>query len=190
MSGSDPPHVFSDSSLKPREPMLTAPLASPSHLLAYDGELRWWKPTWRDAWRYLGWRWVFFLPAAAVLCMLAVIAMDPRPIQYLWFLGPKLLIMMLCPPFIAAGYAMKLGVQARKEPFCIHCGYELSGLPDHHRCPECGVEYDFKAIEEYRRDPDWFIQRYKAQRATRAEQLPFDTGVARPGQHRRSRDGT
>lgn len=115
---------------------------------------------------------------------------EPRMIRYLWFLGPKLLIMLLCLPFVAAGYAMKLGVQARKEPFCIHCGYELSGLPDHHQCPECGVPYDFKAIDEYRRDPDWFIQRYKAQQTTRPEQSPFDTGAARPGQRRRSRDGT
>lgn len=25
---------------------------------------------------------------------------------------------------------------------CTHCLYPLDGLPDHHRCPECGNEFD------------------------------------------------
>lgn len=191
MPGTDPaPRPANAPSLPLHERIPTEPLASPAHLLAHTGEVRWWKPTWRDSWRYMGWRWVLFLPAAALVCAIAAVFIEPRNFQYVWFLGPKLLIMLLCLPFIAAGYAMKLGVQARKEPFCIHCGYELSGLPDHHHCPECGMPYDFKAIDEYRRDPDWFIQRFKAQQGTRPEQAPFDTGAARPGRRRRSRDGT
>lgn len=191
MPGSDSvPPSAPGSSLPLNERIPTGPLGSPVHLLAHDGDVRWWKPTWRNAWRYLGWRWVLFLPALAVLCAMAAVVIEPRLIQYVWFIGFKLLIILLCLPFIAAGYAMKSGVQARKEPFCIHCGYDLSGLPDNHRCPECGVPYDFKAIDEYRRDPDWFIQRYKAQRNARPEQVPFDAGAARPGPRRRSRDGT
>lgn len=30
----------------------------------------------------------------------------------------------------------------RTDPHCGHCGYTLSGLADHGRCPECGTEYD------------------------------------------------
>lgn len=192
MPGADPfPPASPTPGLPLHAPAPTEPLASPVHLRGRAQKtVRWWKPTWRNAWRYLGWRWVLFLPAAAVLCMLAAMLIEPRRLQYLWFLGPKLLIMLLCLPFVAAGYALNRGVQARKEPFCIHCGYDLSGLPDHHQCPECGLPYDFAAIEEYRRDPDWFIQRYKAQRSRKPEQAPFDTGAARPGRRRRSRDGT
>lgn len=184
MPQGDPAHRISPPSHVPPEP-----LASPVHLRGVTDQVRWWKPTWRDAWRYLGWRWVLFLPAAGVLCLLAGMVVEPRLLRFLWFLGPKLLVMLVCLPFIAAGYALKRGVQARKEPFCIHCGYDLSGLPDHYTCPECGLPYEFKAIDEYRRDPDWFIQRYKAQQGTAPEQAPFDTGPAR-GPRRRSRDGT
>ena len=191
MSRSDPiPPASGASPLPPHELVSTEPLASPVHLLAHQGEVRWWKPTWRDAWRYLGWRWVLFLPAAALLCVIAAMVIEPRMIRYVWFLGPKLLIMLLCLPFVAAGYAMKLGVQARKEPFCIHCGYELSGLPDHYQCPECGVPYDFKVIDEYRRDPDWFIQRYKRSKAPGPNRRRSTRAPARPGQRRCSRDGT
>jgi hypothetical protein len=191
-SGVDP---FKPAAPTPRAPLHEQvplePLASPVHLRGQGADVRWWKPTWRDAWRYLGWRWVLFLPAAGVLCLFVAMVLEPGMGRLIWFLGPKLLIMILCLPFIAAGYALKRGVQARSEPFCIHCGYELSGLPDHYLCPECGLPYDFQAIEEYRRDPDWFIQRYKAQHKTAVEQTPFDAGPAQPGRpRRRSRDGT
>jgi hypothetical protein len=188
MSGTDP--VQPASSRRLHEQVPAEPLASPVHLRGQGQDVPWWKPTWRDSWRYLGWRWLLFLPAAGVLCLLAALVFEPGIGQFVWFLGPKLVIMILCLPFLAAGYALKRGVQSRSEPFCIHCGYELSGLPDHHRCPECGLPYDFKAIEEYRRDPDWFIQRYKAQHKTVVEQAPFDAGPAQPGRRRRSRDGT
>ena len=35
---------------------------------------------------------------------------------------------------------------------CFHCGYDLRGLPDHHRCPECGGEYlKAKVVEDWKR---------------------------------------
>jgi hypothetical protein len=165
-------------------------LASPVHLCGEARDVPWWKPTWREAWRHLGWRWLLFLPAAGVICLVAAMVVEPDMAGFVWILGPKLMIMILCLPFVAAGYALKRGVQARSGLFCIHCGYDLSGLPDHHRCPECGLPYDFQAIEEYRRDPGWFIQRYKAQQKTTVEQAPFNAGPRRPGRRRRSRDGT
>lgn len=32
--------------------------------------------------------------------------------------------------------------------FCPQCGFDLSGLPDEHRCPECGFGYQREAIVE------------------------------------------
>jgi hypothetical protein len=138
--------------------------------------------------RYLGWRWVLLLPAVGALGMLRAMVLEPGLWRVFWYVGPKLSIMLLSLPFIAAGYAFKQAIKARTEPFCIHCGYDLAGLPDHHRCPECGVPYSFGAIEEYRRDPAWFIQRYKAQREVSVEQAPFEAGPR--SNRKRSRDGT
>lgn len=78
-------------------------------------------------------------------------------------------------------------LRSRKGPFCIHCGYTLMGLPDHHTCPECGETYSFATIEEYRRDPNWFIRRYTMHRELPRRDEPFMAGIPkRP----RSRDGT
>ena len=164
------------------------PAASPVHLQAVGQEIRWWRPGWRDALRYMGWRWVLLLPAAGVIVMLVVMAMEPGLFRLFWYIGPKFSIMLLSLPFLAAGYAFKRAIQARTEPFCIHCGYDLAGLPDHYQCPECGVPYTFNAIEEYRRDPAWFIQRYKAQGQFPVDQAPFEAGPR--SARRRSRDGT
>ena len=74
-----------------------------------------------------------------------------------------------------------------QEPFCIHCGYDLTGLPDHHTCPECGRPYTFATINEYRRDPHWFKQPLQNESAIyRSRDAPFHAGFARKTTH----DGT
>ena len=37
-------------------------------------------------------------------------------------------------------------VRALQCDVCLNCGYSLKGLPDSHRCPECGVAYDRKQV--------------------------------------------
>ncbi|MCG3138559.1 MAG: hypothetical protein HJJLKODD_02424 [Phycisphaerae bacterium] len=32
--------------------------------------------------------------------------------------------------------------------FCLHCGYDLSSLPDEHHCPECGEKYEIHALKK------------------------------------------
>jgi hypothetical protein len=47
------------------------------------------------------------------------------------------------------------GFRATVRPrVCIHCRYELTGLPDFYTCPECGRPYCFVDIDAYFDDPD------------------------------------
>ncbi|MCK4623872.1 MAG: hypothetical protein KAV00_01065 [Phycisphaerae bacterium] len=47
------------------------------------------------------------------------------------------------------------GFRMKADPRrCIHCHYDLTGLPDHHTCPECGRPYTFTDIDAYFDDPE------------------------------------
>jgi hypothetical protein len=129
---------------------------------------------------------LLFLPAAGLIAMLFLMPWYAfmSNVFVLWW---KLLVPAVVLP---AAYAFSLAshsIRQRKEPFCIHCGYDLSGLPDNHTCPECGEPYSWRIIDEYRRDPDWFIERYKKRNDIPAADVPFE---ARPSARKRSRDGT
>lgn len=38
-------------------------------------------------------------------------------------------------------------------PHCTYCGYDLTGLPDDHRCPECGEVFSLAECLVYQKDP-------------------------------------
>jgi uncharacterized paraquat-inducible protein A len=38
-------------------------------------------------------------------------------------------------------------VRTNDHHCCTNCGYCLNDLPDRHRCPECGIEYDMQALQ-------------------------------------------
>jgi hypothetical protein len=162
-------------------------IASPHELRPRDPrEVRWYKPSFGSALQMMGWRLVFFVPALALVFSLFLLPGHLWITQFLFVFWKLLLIAIVLP----TGYALKLAknaLQARKEPFCIHCGYDLSGLQDDHACPECGEPYKFSMIEEYRRDPSWFIQRYNRRFEMAAVHQPF---LARKAMRKKSRDGT
>jgi len=127
------------------------------------------------------------VPAVVLLAGLAMLPWRPQFLQLLFWGGGKLLLLSVGGAIGMAGTAIRAVVRQRKEPFCIHCGYTLLGLPDHHICPECGRPYSLRLIDEYRRDPHWFVQRYKAHRILPNADEPF---LARPSTKPKSRDGT
>jgi len=99
----------------------------------------------------------------------------------------KVAMLLIASAISITGYVLNRAIRARKEPFCIFCGYSLNGLPDHYRCPECGRPYTWDQIEEYRQDPQWFIERWKARQSLPPADAPLE---AKPSRRPRSRDGT
>src|SRR4051812_47130088 len=98
----------------------------PSHVDA-GAEPQWYLPGLGETARLLGWRWVYFLPAIGLLVLVFWIPARPWLIQFLvayW----KLWIIAVAVPTGVAVNAAKHAIRARKDPFCIHCGYGLSGL--------------------------------------------------------------
>lgn len=159
------------------------PVASPIDAYWIGDDARWYQPTWSETARLLGWRWVYCAPLLLVIAGCIIYPqLTLRLVIYTW----KLLIFAIAIPMVAFTKAARNVVHDRQDPFCIHCGYSLLGLPDRHRCPECGQPYLHAVIEEYRRDPAFFLQRCQALRGVRADYEPFAAGPVR----RKSRDGT
>jgi hypothetical protein len=174
----------------PLEARVPEPIeASPFHLrLSPDDNPTWWKPGWSDIQHHVGWRWVLLAPA--VVCMLIFIGgwYFPGLRGLALVFGFKLGLLVVAIAFWLAGYVTQVAIRAVKEPFCIFCGYNLSGLPDHYRCPECGRSYSHAVIAEYRKDPHWFVERWKQSRIVPVPDAPFESG--RVPRRNRARDGT
>jgi hypothetical protein len=177
--------LLADAGLAEAQDLPPAVLATPHEVHRTVGrDVAWWRPSWRDGWQFVGWRWVFLLPT--VLLIVSLFPPFNRLLAPLLAVGLKLAVFMIAVALTLAGYVFRRAARARTEPFCIFCGYNLTGLPDHYRCPECGRPYTWRLIAEYRRDPQWFIERYRALRSLPPSDKPFTAGPRR----RRSRDGT
>jgi hypothetical protein len=171
-----------DSDTLRRHGLDVVPPAAQASPIRYDddpGDVPFWTPTWRDSARSFGWRWIFAVPA--ILCLGIVLAslFWGRYFLPVWMIGVKLLVVLLAIPVLVLLEMWRKIISTREEAFCIHCGYLLQGLPDHHRCPECGRAYSFAVINEYRRDPHWFKQRYKMLGRLPEADEPFHAGSGR-----------
>jgi predicted RNA-binding Zn-ribbon protein involved in translation (DUF1610 family) len=176
-----------DSHLPLIEQIPSANVASPSELRPRDpADVRWYKPTIGETLTLMGWRWLYFLPAIVLILFLIISPLHIFMVQFV-FIYWKLLVIAIGLPMSVFIKTAKRGVGVRKEPFCIHCGYELTNLPDNYVCPECGEPYTFRIIDEYRRDPHWFIERYKVRGKLPEADVPFE---ARKSSRKKSRDGT
>jgi rubredoxin len=166
-----------------------AVVATPSQLqVQTDEQVTWWRPSWRDGLRHVGFSWVYFVPAIALTAALLWYLVRLRVFALVAALGLKLVVILVGLSFALAAHAARRVARTRREPFCIFCGYNLSNLPDNYRCPECGRAYTWALIAEYRRDPEWFIERWKAHKQLPAAGKSFQAGsIAR---RNRAKDGT
>lgn len=153
-----------------------------------DEPITWWRPGWSELQPHLGWRMIFLLPLAACVVLAGLGLWKPRVGMLFLGVGVKFLLFAAAVAISLAAYVLRRATQVRGEPFCIHCGYNLTGLPDDYRCPDCGRPYKWRIINEYRRDPQWFITRWYAVHKLPKPADPFAAGRRR-GRARR-RDGT
>lgn len=168
-------------------PAPTSPMTIDPNHPAFGDDVPFWKPSLGDWLKHLGWRWILFLPALTILAAFVAIPWMSNPFSILFWGGGKLLIVSIGIATTAASTAVRSAMKQRKDPFCIHCGYDLTGLTEDHLCPECGRPFELRLIDEYRRDPNWFIQRYKHRQTTPLADVPFQAGTVRS---KKSRDGT
>lgn len=162
-------------------------LGLPPHI-PIDPNAPFWRPSPGDLFRHLGWRNILFLPALGLLGIIIGGFFEPRSWLMIFQVGLKPAIIFAAIPIALCGYAIRAAVRARKDPFCIHCGQCLLGLPSIHICPECGRPYDLQLCEDYRRDPQWFIQRWRMRHELPSRDAQVE--VPRSSTRRKSRDGT
>ncbi len=70
------------------------------------------------------------------------------------------LILVCSVTIVLVLQGLKYQIRA-KGPVCIHCGYNLNGLPDNYTCPECGLPYVFSDCIAYQKDPNRFRREHE-----------------------------
>lgn len=128
-------------------------------LRGHQGPVRWWRPSIVTMIRELEVWWLLVVAVGA-----ALVAGGIALVPILGCFGTLLsnaVLLGVAELLAARSRAIRRGMAARRGPFCIHCGYSLRGLSDHGSCPECGMAYSLNIVNDFRRDPDWFIRRFE-----------------------------
>jgi hypothetical protein len=119
----------------------------------------WWRPSIRELLRQAGWAcWMILVsPLALGVALIAAAHFVGTDAIILGWLGVRILLLWLIVPFVAWGHLRLKAMHRRPDPYCVHCGYTLLGMPEEGKCPECGKPFRMKVIDMFRRDPQWVM---------------------------------
>ena len=139
----------------------------------------WWEPDAGSIARAIGWWWIVLMLVAAAALALIVIWYLMGRMGWIMAAGQiKLLLVLGGVALSIVLYGMKRVSHARNDPFCIHCGYSLTGLAENGTCPECGRGYNAAVIAEYRKDPHFFQERCRLARERTLDGVTIQAGPA------------
>ena len=125
-------------------------------------KVRWWRPPPRELLRHLGWGWLLFVPPGLGVLVLLVLGLGGPRLGAYWWIAFRIFAVIAPVPLLFIDYFRFKAIRARPDPFCVHCGYTLTGLPEEGNCPECGRPFRMKVVEMFRRDPQWVIAYWRS----------------------------
>ncbi len=160
-----PPRIYASPVDLPPQP---DDALTPEFVLMFEGaEVPFWRPGVPDILRSIGWKWLLLLPAVGFMVAYpAALAFAGRAAGAGgWVHGFKLWLFAVGVAVTVVLGAIRRGVSARTDDFCIHCGYSLEGLEGSGRCPECGRRFVKAMCAEFRKDPHFFEHRYRKARS-------------------------
>lgn len=145
-------------------PASPADALRPDFATPFDAETPFWRPDWRDVARVIGWRWLILLPCAVGTVGLVVLAGFTLFTKMAGAAGGEIKFATITGAGAVSTvlWGVRNVIKRRRDPFCIHCGYSLTGLADRGSCPECGRPYVFALCDEFRKDPHFFETRFKS----------------------------
>jgi hypothetical protein len=142
----------------------TTVFASVSDLNDLGDDVPWWRPSYGEIAALLPWWWWVLLALA-----LGWIALFASATARGFMFGTVGLVFSLAlPVWMIVTLLLKaeaLGIGARRDPFCIFCGYSVFGIDAGVRCPECGRPCSAWMSLEYRKDPRFFRERFAMRRS-------------------------
>lgn len=89
---------------------------------------------------------VLFLFGPDVADLLRIIGSPDRDMRILWLLIGIALFGFLLLWEVNVIRSLRVHVHRASFKICLNCGYNISGLCDTCRCPECGVVYDYETL--------------------------------------------
>lgn len=103
------------------------------------------------------WLWLLIVPLLFGLALLIAGLRSGGTLAFLFWLELKLILLTVAVPVVFWEHYRNRLIRARSDPFCVHCGWTLVGLPDEGKCPECGRPYRMKVVTMFRADPRWVM---------------------------------